>query len=138
MAGRNKSVRKAILVILFESDEPLTKTQVLESLEKQKGRFLLNSQPTSNSIGSLLAKSSQIIRGEEISVFAGDGRNRKTPTFLINRSLIKCEEDLLLTTPYKLLSQEDQKRCNVCVECARMRILSSETLCLECHRATQE
>lgn len=135
MAGRNRLIRKAILTILWESEEPLTKEQIMQKIEHDTGRFYINSEPTSNTIGSLLSKSTQIISDGETTVFAGDGRNRKVPTFVINRSLIKTEEDLLMTTPYQLLDDADKVRCAVCRSCGRKRLLSNTTLCLECHRA---
>ncbi len=138
MAGNNRYVRKAILTLLWESDVALTKEEILERINANKGRFLITSQPTSQTLGSLLAKSTQIVRADDVKVFAGDGRNRKMPTFTINRSLIKTEDELEMTTPYQLLHKDRKHLASVCHSCARRRILSSETLCLECHRATQE
>lgn len=136
MAGRNRLIRKAILTILWESDKALTKEEILTAIEADTGRFYINATPTSNTIGSLLSKSTQIIRGEQTTVFAGDGRNRKVPTFAINRSLIKTERDLLLTTPFGLLDDDDKLRAVVCVGCARKRIPQCVDLCLECFNAT--
>jgi len=136
MAGNNRYVRKAILTLLWESDRPLTKEEILSQINEDRGRFLINSQPTSNTLGSLLAKSTQIVRADDVKVFAGDGRNRKMPTFTINRSLIKTEDELEMTTPWQLLPKDRQGDASICQSCARRRILATETACLECHRTT--
>jgi len=137
MSATNSRIRRAILDVLWESDISLTKEQIASVIEKERGRWNLNSCPTSNTMGSLLTKSTQIVKGEPVMVFAGDGRNRRMPTFLINRSLIKCEEDLRLTTPYNLLTDAEKEQCIVCPSCARKRLPYADGLCLECSRTTE-
>ena len=133
MAGNNRMVRRAIAKILWDADKPLTKEEVLSVL--LEGSFNITTEPTANSLGSLLSKNPQIKKSDNVRVFSGDGRYRSVPSFVINRELIKEESDILLTFPHNALSKKEKALATVCKQCGRTRIFpNGENKCLHCIR----
>ena len=134
MAGNNATVRRSIAYLLWKETEPLTKEEILTRLIE--GGYGLNTEPTGNSLGSLLSKNPQVSRADNQRVFCGDGRFRSVPTFLLNRELIREYEDILLTFPINALKKGEKELASICLGCGRTRIkpVDSET-CLLCLRS---
>ena len=133
MAGNNRSVRRAICEILWRAETPLTKEQILTHLIEEKWALL--TQPTANSLGSLLSKNPQIKKCDNERIFSGDGRYRSVPTFEINRDLIHEYNDILLTYPHNALMKRERELAVVCKSSGRTRIFpEGENQCLHCIR----
>jgi hypothetical protein len=134
MAGNNSTVRRSIAYLLWDETKALTKEEILSRLIT--GGWGLITEPTGNSLGSLLAKNPQVKRGENQRVFCGDGRFRSVPTFLLNRELIQEYEDILLTLPINALRKSERELASICRGCGRTRVkpTGSET-CLICLRS---
>jgi len=134
MAGNNSTVRRSIAYLLWGETKSLTKEEILGLL--LEGGWGLITEPTGNSLGSLLAKNPQIQRGENQRVFCGDGRFRSVPTFLLNRELIHEYEDILLTLPINALRKNERDMATICRGCGRTRIKPADSdTCLICLRS---
>jgi hypothetical protein len=135
MAGNNKVLRRAIVAILWESQEPLSKEEIIKRVVESKD--FKNMSPSSATVGTILNKNNpQVIKSGTIRLFCGDGRWRRKPLFSINHALIKEEGDILLTTPINALSPLERERATMCAGCSRMRIMpSGQDTCLECLRS---
>lgn len=133
MAGTNKTLRRAIPIILWRSSEPLTKEEIMKQLNESSE--YINVNPTSASMGSILNNNPQVVKVDTIRVFCGDGRWRRKPRFGLNRSLIRERSDIVLTLPANALYPDERARATMCLSCSRHRIKpDGSDECLECAR----
>ena len=131
-------VRRAIIDILWLNQRPMTKEEILTELitAPPEKHYFVGTQPTTNSLGSLLAKNPQIRRVGHERILSGDGRKRAVSLYQVNTDLIHEHSDILLTLPHNALSKLERPLALVCGGCGRTRIFpEGENRCLHCLRA---
>ena len=132
MAGNNRTVRRAIIKILWDNARPMTKAEILTCI---KNDYRIPSLPSTQSLGSLLSKNPQVIKADTEIVLCGDGRRRRTVRYAVNRDLIFEENDIMLTLPHNALYKKDRGNAIQCKTCGRVRIMPPNSeVCLHCVR----
>ena len=132
MAGNNRTVRRAIIKILWDNARPMTKAEILTCI---KNDFRIPSLPSTQSLGSLLSKNPQVIKADTEIVLCGDGRRRRTVRYAVNRDLIHDESDIMLTLPHNALYKVERSQATQCKGGGRVRIKPPDSIvCLHCIR----
>jgi len=128
--ARNRQVRRIIIETLWERG-PMTKGQMYSYIENN---HKLLKEPTEHSLSSIMNKNSQVIPvGFEIAV-TESGNKASHVLFDINREMIKNGKELIMTMPIAILLEKERKGIGRCPLCARMRILTSNEVCLMCEK----
>ena len=132
MAGYNARIRRHLIQILWDVEEPLTKQEITTHL---KNRCNLLSTPSPISLGTILSRNPQVNSSMSVIITTGDGRRRRVPQYEVNYDLIMEEKDILLTLPYNALTPVEQAHAVLCRGCGRRRYFEEDMeRCLECLR----
>ena len=131
MSANNKRVRRAIVKILWIYG-PMTKHTLADKLQDLKS---VRQVPSPNSLSALLCKNTQVVSMGSEKVESISGVKTKHMIFGINTDLIRSEEDLILTTPYNIMTPSQKKKAVKCPTCGRRRLLPENSdSCLRCIR----
>jgi len=129
--NNNKRVRRAIVELLFKHGA-CTREEVAEHLQNYKG---VKNVPSPNSISALMSKNPQVVIVGRERVEMTNGVNTHHFQFDIDRKVIQCVEDLILTRPLSVMTPKERRQASQCECCARTRILpDGEQPCLSCRR----
>ena len=132
MAGYNARIRRHLIQILWDTEEPLTKQEITTHL---KNRCKLVSTPSPISLGTILSRNPQVNSSKSVIITTGDGRRRRVPQYEVNYDLIREEVDILLTLPFNALTKKEQEHAVLCRGCGRSRYFTEDMeRCLECLR----
>ena len=132
MAGYNARIRRHLIKILWDIEEPLTKQEITTHL---KNRCNLLSTPSPISLGTILSRNPQVNSDKSIIITTGDGRRRRVPQYEVNYDLIREESDILLTLPFNALTKKEKEHAVLCHGCGRKRYFTEDMeRCLECLR----
>tara|TARA_R100001443_G_C3357152_1_gene178217 strand:+ start:501 stop:935 length:435 start_codon:yes stop_codon:yes gene_type:complete len=132
MTAHNARIRRELIYILWDVDEPLTKQEITTHLEK---RMKLINAPSAISLGTILSRNPQVNSEKTVIITTGDGRRRRVPQYEINSELIYEIEDIIFTLPYNALTKKEQESAVLCKGCGRRRYFDNDMdLCLQCTR----
>jgi len=131
MSSNNKRVRRAIVKILWEYG-PMSKQTLADKLESLNS---VRQVPSPNSLSALLCKNPQIICVGLEKVESISGSKTKHMVFGIDTFLIRDDNDIILTTPYNIMTPTQKKKAVKCPTCGRRRLLPDNSpSCLRCSR----
>ena len=132
MAAYNARIRRELINILWDVDEPLTKQEITTHL---MNRLNLLSTPSPISLGTILSRNPQVNSEKSVIITTGDGRRRRVPQYEVNFELIRDYNDILFTLPFNALSKEEAACAKQCTKCGRRRYFEEHLeYCLECTR----
>ena len=127
---RNRRIRRIVLDTLWEKGA-MTKGQMYEHIHEN---YKLLKEPTEHSLSSIMNKNCQVIPvGTEVTTTETGNKTLHT-LFDIDRELITTNEELIMTMPVGILTKAESKDVGRCHQCARLRILLVNGLCLQCHK----
>ena len=132
MAAYNARIRRELINILWDVDEPLTKQELTTHL---MNRLNLLSTPSPISLGTILSRNPQVNSEKSVIITTGDGRRRRVPQYEVNFELIRELEDIILTLPFNALTKQEAEHAKQCTKCGRKRYFTEDMdYCLECTR----
>jgi len=132
MTSHNARIRRELIYILWDIDEPLTKQEITTHLMR---RLKLINKPSAISLGTILSRNPQVNSSKSVVITTGDGRRRRVPQYEVNYDLIIEEEDIIFTLPFNALTKKEQKQAVLCKGCGRRRYFTEDMeKCLQCTR----
>jgi len=132
MTAHNARIRRELIYILWDIEEPLTKQEITTELTK---RMKLINTPSPISLGTILSRNPQVNSSNSIIITTGDGRRRRVPQYEINEELIQHPDDIILTLPYNALTKKEKESAVLCKGCGRRRYFTEDMeRCLQCTR----
>ena len=135
MTAHNARIRRELIHILWDVDEPLTKQEITTHLER---RMKLINTPSAISLGTILSRNPQVNSDKSVIITTGDGRRRRVPQYEVNSELIIEESDILFTLPFNALTKKEQESAVLCKGCGRRRYFTDDMeVCLQCTRCPQ-
>ena len=132
MAAYNARIRRELINILWDVDEPLTKQELTTHL---MNRLNLLSTPSPISLGTILSRNPQVNSEKSVIITTGDGRRRRVPQYEVNFELIREYDDIVFTLPFNALTKKEAEHAKQYTKCGRKRYFTeSMEYCLECTR----
>jgi len=130
MSANNKRVRRIIVDILWEYGA-MTKEGMAAMLSKTKN---IRTVPSPHSLSALLSKNPQITQVGSTKVENAVGTTAKHLVYDVDRELIRCKEDIMLTRSPTVMTPSQMEQSQQC-SCGKIRIFPpNETRCLHCIR----
>jgi len=130
MSANNKRVRRIIVDILWEHGA-MTKEGMAAMLSKTKN---IRTVPSPHSLSALLSKNPQITQVGSTKVENAVGTTAKHLVYDVDRELIRCKEDIMLTRSPTVMTPSQMEQSQQC-SCGKIRIFPpNETRCLHCIR----
>lgn len=133
MSANNKRVRRIIVDILWEYGA-MTKEGMASMLSTTKN---VRTVPSPHSLSALLSKNPQIVQVGSTKVENAVGIKAYHLLYDINREVIRCKEDIMLTRSPTVMTPVQMEQSQQCI-CGKIRIFPvNETKCLHCLRKVQ-
>lgn len=121
-------LRRILIETLWERGE-MNKSQLYNTIMEENRLLKI---PTEHSVSSLLHKSCQVQEVGKVLVETESGNQALHSVFDIRRDVISSYDELVMSMPEKLLTDEERKGLIRCHTCARQRLEYKDNQCLFC------
>ena len=110
----------------------MTKDLLATYLAKEKS---IRTIPSPHSLAALCSKNVQIVMVGSEKVENAVGVPQKHAVYDVNRELIKCKEDIVLTRATGTMTPKEKREAKKCPSCGRVRLMPKDSeVCLWCVR----
>ena len=114
----------------------MTKDQLATYLAKEKS---IRTIPSPHSLAALCSKNVQVVTVGSEKVENAVGVPQKHAVYDVNRELIKCKEDIVLTRATGTMTPKEKREAVKCSGCGRVRLLPENSeVCLWCVREAED